>query len=63
MEKKVGEVIHVEYDTETKDLVLKIRILDEQYKRKILRDFRNADKLLIKGDDVMSVVGREDEED
>lgn len=60
MEKKVGEVIYVEYDTETKDLILKIRIKDEQYKRKILRDFRNADKLLIKGDDVMSVVGNKE---
>lgn len=56
MEKEVGKVIRVEYDSDSKDMQIILSIKDEEYKRKILRDFRHSDKLLIKGDIVMAVV-------
>lgn len=56
MEKKVGEIIHVEYDTITKEMKIIIRIEDAEYKQKILRDFRESEKLLIKNQEVMTII-------
>jgi hypothetical protein len=60
MERNIGKVIRVEYDTKTKEMILVLNVEDPDYKKRILRDFKNSDKLIIKGETVMAVVGRKE---
>lgn len=62
MEQSIGRIMLVSYDSETKDMIITIKITDDKYKRQILRDFKGSEKLLIKGQEVMVVIDRPCEE-
>jgi len=52
---KVGEVIRVEYDTETGSVRVVLEILDPAFKTRILHSKDIQDVLVIQGKDAMAV--------
>jgi hypothetical protein len=57
-ERKVGEVIRVEWDKETGDVRIVLDILDPAFKLRVLHNRDFEDMLVIKGKDAMIVASR-----
>lgn len=55
---KVGEIIRVEWDTESGKVTVVFEILDANLKRTVLQDKEIKDLIVIKGKDIMSVASK-----
>lgn len=55
IEKKVGKLLNMIYDTEKKTLRITIDITDEDFKEQLLRDPELKEKIVFRGEDVMKV--------
>ena len=60
---KIGEVVRVEWDTETGEVRVLFNILDPTFKSRILHNKDLQDILTIKGKDVMVVASRRDDDE
>ena len=58
MEKSVGKVIRVEWDTETDEVRIVMNITDPHFKRRVIYDKDFEDILSVKGKDVIMVASR-----
>jgi len=52
IEKSVGKIKNVKYDSETNDMEITIFIIDNKFKKKLLRDLSLMGKLSFDGDSV-----------
>ena len=59
-DKKVGEVVRVEWNQETGSVYLVLDIIDPSFRMKVLHDNDYQDIIVISGKDVMMVASKKD---
>ena len=53
LDKSVGRIKNIKYDSETNDMEIVIFITDNKFKKKLLRDLSLSGKIKFKGDEVL----------
>jgi hypothetical protein len=53
LDKSVGKIKNIKYDSETNDMEIVIFITDNKFKKKLLRDLSLSGKIKFKGDEVL----------
>jgi len=53
MEKNVGKIKNIKYDSKTNDMEVTIFITDNKFKKKLLRDLALLGKLVFDGDEIL----------
>ena len=52
LEKNVGKIKNIKYDSETNDMEIVIFITDNKFKKKILRDLSLSGQIKFEGDEI-----------
>ncbi|MAG28029.1 hypothetical protein CMI47_21085 [Candidatus Pacearchaeota archaeon] len=53
LDKSVGKIKNIKYDSETNDMEIVIFITDNKFKKKLLRDLSLSGKIKFKGDEIL----------
>lgn len=59
---KVGQIVRIEWDSDTDEMNITMRITDDSFKRRVLNGKKYEDLLTISGEDVMVVASKEKDE-